>query len=393
MTDQNKAVKDKTIAVLGSTGSVGRQTLDVAGRSGTHVAAISASSNVELLEQQIRKFRPRICAVRDEKAAKKLRLSVSDVKDVEVIAGEDAAVIAAGIPEADIVFNSMSGFAGLYPTLAAIEAGHDVALANKETLVAAGDIVMSEADKHGCRILPVDSEHCAVFQCINSVGKRADEVKSVVLTASGGPFRGYTSEQLSSVTKKQALAHPTWKMGPKITVDCATLMNKGLEVIEAAKLYSLDADSIRVVVHPESIIHSMVEYTDNAVLAQLAVPDMRMCISYALNYPRRGDAVIERLDLTKIASLSFFEPDAATFPLLDLAYDALRRGGIVPAVLNAANERAVEHFLTGKLESFTDIFRYVTAVEQKCPEISSPSLDDIKEADMSARKEIDGLVM
>ena len=393
MTDINKAVKDKTIAVLGSTGSVGKQTLDVAQRSGVRVAAISASSNVELLEQQIRKFRPRICAVRDENAAKKLRLLVSDIKDVEVIAGEDAAVIAAGIPEADIVFNSTSGFAGLYPTLAAIEAGHDVALANKETLVAAGDIVMSAAEKHGCRILPVDSEHCAVFQCINSTGKRADEVRSVILTASGGPFRGYTPEQLSSVTKKQALAHPTWKMGPKITIDCATLMNKGLEVIEAAKLYSLDADSIRVVVHPESIIHSMVEYTDNAVLAQLAVPDMRMCISYALNYPRRGAAVIERLDLTKIASLSFFEPDTATFPLLDLAYDALRRGGIVPAVLNAANERAVEHFLTGKLESFTDIFRHVITVEQRCPDIDSPSFDDIKEADMSARKEIDGLVM
>lgn len=393
MTDLNKAVKDKIIAVLGSTGSVGRQTLDVAERSGVRVAAISASSNVRILEQQIRKFRPRICAVRDEHAAKELKLAVSDISGVEIISGENAAVIAAGIPEADIVFNSTSGFAGLYPTLAAIEAGHDVALANKETLVAAGDIVMSEAESHGCRILPVDSEHCAVFQCINSVGRRADEVRSVILTASGGPFRGYKPEQLSRVTKKQALAHPTWRMGPKITVDCATLMNKGLEVIEAARLYSLDADSIRVVVHPESIIHSMVEYTDNAVLAQLAVPDMRMCISYALNYPKRGDAVIDRLDLAKIASLSFFEPDTSTFPLLELAYDALKRGGIVPAVLNAANERAVEHFLSGKLSSFTDIFRHVIAVEQRCPDVDSPSLDDIREADMAARKEIDGLVM
>ena len=251
---------------------------------------------------------------------------VSDT-NTEVIFGENAAEYAASLPDTDIVFNSTSGIAGLYPTLAAINAGHDVALANKETLVAAGEIVMNAAAENGVRILPVDSEHCAVFQCINDSRNGKNSIKNVILTASGGPFRGYTAEKLSAVTKEQALSHPTWKMGPKITIDCATLMNKGLEVIEAARLYSLEADRIKVVVHPESIIHSMVEYIDNAVLAQLAVPDMRMCISYALNYPERGEAVIKSLDLTEIGTLSFHKPDMDVFPLLSLAYSALRRGG------------------------------------------------------------------
>ncbi len=392
MTDRDsKQHCEKKIAVLGSTGSVGKQTLDVAEKSGAVVTALSASSSVKLLEQQIRKFHPRVCAVKSEKAGRELRTFVSDT-DTDVIFGEDAAEYAASLPETDIVFNSTSGIAGLYPTLAAIEAGHDVALANKETLVAAGEIVMNAAADNGVRILPVDSEHCAVFQCINDSRNGKNSIKNIILTASGGPFRGYTFGKLSEVTKEQALSHPTWKMGPKITVDCATLMNKGLEVIEAARLYSLGADKIKVVVHPESIIHSMVEYIDNAVLAQLAVPDMRMCISYALNYPERGEAVIKPLDLTEIGALSFHKPDTDVFPLLSLAYSALRRGGIIPCVLNAANERAVELFLDGKLSAITDIFDAVIDVVEKSVNVKSPDIDDIKAADKEARILVDSFI-
>ena len=392
MTDRNsKQYIRKKIAVLGSTGSVGKQTLDVAEKSGAVVTALSASSSVKQLEEQIRKFHPRVCAVKSERAGRELRTLVSDT-NTEVIFGENAAEYAASLPDTDIVFNSTSGIAGLYPTLAAINAGNDVALANKETLVAAGEIVMNAAAENGVRILPVDSEHCAVFQCINDSRNGKNSIKNVILTASGGPFRGYTAEKLAAVTKEQALSHPTWKMGPKITIDCATLMNKGLEVIEAARLYSLEADRIKVVVHPESIIHSMVEYIDNAVLAQLAVPDMRMCISYALNYPERGEAVIKSLDLTEIGTLSFHKPDMDVFPLLSLAYSALRRGGIIPCVLNAANERAVELFLAGKISSITDIFGAVIEAVEKSVNVKTPSIDDIKAADRESRILIDNFI-
>ncbi len=392
MTDRNsKQYIRKKIAVLGSTGSVGKQTLDVAEKSGAVVTALSASSSVKQLEEQIRKFHPRVCAVKSERAGRELRTLVSDT-NTEVIFGENAAEYAASLPDTDIVFNSTSGIAGLYPTLAAINAGNDVALANKETLVAAGEIVMNAAAENGVRILPVDSEHCAVFQCINDSRNGKNSIKNVILTASGGPFRGYTAEKLAAVTKEQALSHPTWKMGPKITIDCATLMNKGLEVIEAARLYSLEADRIKVVVHPESIIHSMVEYIDNAVLAQLAVPDMRMCISYALNYPERGEAVIKSLDLTEIGTLSFHKPDMDVFPLLSLAYSALRRGGIIPCVLNAANERAVELFLAGKISSITDIFGAVIEAVEKSVNVKTPSIDDIKAADRESRILVDNFI-
>ena len=383
----NKEPINKRIVVLGSTGSVGRQTLDVAERTGAEVIALSACSNIGLLEDQIRQFHPRFCAVRDEESAKRLRVSVRDT-DTRILGGEGAANEVASLGDADMVFNSTSGFAGLFPTLAAIDAGNDVALANKETLVAAGEIVMERARRSGVRILPVDSEHCAVFQCLQSSSEQKRELRSVILTASGGPFRGYSREMLSRVTRQEALSHPTWKMGPKITVDCATLMNKGLEVIEAARLYGLDADRVRVVVHPESIIHSMVEYTDNAVLAQLAVPDMRACVSYALHYPNRGDAVIDRLDLTSVGSLSFFEPDTQTFPLLSLAYDALRCGGTMPASLNAANECAVEHFLKGSVRSFTDIFDLVCEAVGECKVTHQPTVDDIISADREARQAV-----
>ena len=392
MTDRNsKQYIRKKIAVLGSTGSVGKQTLDVAEKSGAVVTALSASSSVKQLEEQIRKFHPRVCAVKSERAGRELRTLVSDT-NTEVIFGENAAEYAASLPDTDIVFNSTSGIAGLYPTLAAINAGPDVALANKETLVAAGEIVMNAAAENGVRILPVDSEHCAVFQCINDSRNGKNSIKNVILTASGGPFRGYSAEKLAAVTKEQALSHPTWKMGPKITIDCATLMNKGLEVIEAARLYSLEADRIKVVVHPESIIHSMVEYIDNAVLAQLAVPDMRMCISYALNYPERGEAVIKSLDLTEIGTLSFHKPDMDAFPLLSLAYSALRRGGIIPCVLNAANERAVELFLAGKISLITDIFGAVIEAVEKSVNVKTPSIDDIKAADRESRILVDNFI-
>ena len=392
MTDKiSKPNCEKKIAVLGSTGSVGRQTLDVSEKCGAAITAISASSSVKGLEEQIRKFHPKLCAVKSEKAGRELRTLVSDT-DTDVIFGENAAAYAAALPENDIVFNSTSGIAGLYPTLAAIEAGHDVALANKETLVAAGEIVMDAAAANRVKILPVDSEHCAVFQCINDSRNGKNSIKNVILTASGGPFRGYTAEELAAVTKDQALIHPTWKMGPKITIDCATLMNKGLEVIEAARLYSLDADKIKVVVHPESIIHSMVEYIDNAVIAQLAVPDMRLCISYALNYPERGEAVIKPLDLTEIGTLSFHKPDTSVFPLLSLAYSALRCGGIIPCVLNAANERAVELFLEGKITAVTDIFDAVITVVERSVNVKAPGLDDIKTADKETRALVDDYI-
>lgn len=380
----NNKKSGRTVTVLGSTGSVGRQTLDVLRKSGIRVEALSASSNIELLEAQIREFRPSLCAVKDEVAAKKLRKNISDMP-CEVIFGNNAASEAARYGDADIVFNSTSGVAGLLPTLSAIEAGRDVALANKETLVAAGELVMSCALEHGVNILPVDSEHCAVFQCINGSRNGTCGVSRIILTASGGPFRGYTSEKLKRVTLSDALSHPTWKMGKKITVDCATLMNKGLEVIEAARLYSMPWNKIDVVIHPESIVHSMVEYNDNAVLAQLAVPDMRLCIAYALNYPERGGAIVEKLDLTKIGRLTFENPDTEKFPLLALAYDALKAGGTAPAVLNAANEVAVELFLNGKIE-FSEISNYVTNVLEHSNISSDISLESILEADRAVRE-------
>ncbi|MHB1151963.1 MAG: 1-deoxy-D-xylulose-5-phosphate reductoisomerase [Eubacteriales bacterium] len=372
---------EKSIAVLGSTGSVGRQTLDVARHRGIKVDVLAAASDIVRLEDQIRCFKPSLCAVSNEAAAHRLKTAVSDTS-VKIITGADSAAEAAEMTCAVTVVNAITGIAGLRPTLAAINAGKNVALANKETLVAAGDIVMNAAKRKKTSIIPVDSEHCAIMQCLG--GRRAERL---ILTASGGPFFGMDREQLMHITPTDALRHPTWLMGPKITVDSATLMNKGLEVIEAARLFDMPFSKIDVVIHRESIIHSMVEYIDKAVIAQLSIPDMRMCIGYALSYPERAETEIESLCLTKISKLTFFEPDLKTFILLSLAYYALERGGTVPATMNAANEAAVGLFLDGKI-SFTDIFDLVNQITRSAASIDMPILADIENADAAAREAV-----
>lgn len=365
--------------MLGSTGSVGTQTLDVVSMTGTRVFGISANSSLDTLEQQIRRFAPVYCAVSDEKSARDLKTRVADTS-VKIISGKDASSELASLDGCDMVFNSLSGFAGLSPTLAAIDAKKNVALSNKETIVTAGEIVIPRAEKNGVKIIPVDSEHSAIFQCLN--GKRADKL---ILTASGGPFFGQRRDELKKVTAADALRHPTWKMGKKITVDCATLMNKGMEVIEAARLFDMSAEQIEVVVHRESIIHSMVEFSDSAVIAQLSVPDMRLCVAYALSYPERADVPLKRLDFSTLSKLTFAKPDTESFSLLALAYYALEKGGVCPTVMNAANEIAVDAFLHDKI-GFTDIFDVVESVTKSAENKKSPTLDDIFEADKRARE-------
>ncbi|MBO5052505.1 MAG: 1-deoxy-D-xylulose-5-phosphate reductoisomerase [Clostridia bacterium] len=344
-----------SVAILGSTGSVGRQALEVAAYHHIPVDLISANASLSLLEEQVRAFHPRLCAVADERAAADLRTRIADT-GTRVLAGQ--AGILAGIEEtnAPVVVNSILGEAGLMPTLAVIDAGRRLALANKESLVVAGREVMRRASEKGVEILPVDSEHCAIFQCLQA--GRKNEVRRLWLTASGGPFFGYSRERLSRVTRAETLAHPTWQMGAKITVDSATLMNKGFELIEAACLFGLPAEAVTVVVQRQSIIHSMVEYIDNTVIAQLSVPDMRDCVQYALTYPARAAGLTPPLDFFSLGSLTFDRPDGETFPLLPLAARAYALGGAVPAVLNAANEEAVAAFLADRL-CLTDIFDVV----------------------------------
>ena len=376
-------MKEKKLLLLGSTGSVGSQAADVARARGYSVRAICAKSNVRTVEAQIREFRPAAAAMSDPAAAE-LRTAVADT-DVRIYSGIDGICEMIADSDADTAINSIIGYAGLDPTLAVIESGKDLALANKESLVVAGDIVMRRARERGVDIAPVDSEHCAIDQCLRA-GTHG-EIKSLIITASGGPFYGKKRGELAGITVKQALAHPTWSMGQKITIDSATLMNKGFELIEAAHLFGVGADKIRVVVHRESIIHSMVEFADNSVIAQLSVPDMRLCVQYALNRPMRDAAVIERLDLCRIGQLSFAEPDEDTFLPLRLAREAQMAGGASAAVLNAANEIAVWDFLAGKC-GFTDIIdtlSYVTGeFSSYAPSVTS--LDGIKEADAAARE-------
>lgn len=366
-------------AVLGSTGSVGRQALDVCRHRNIKVTALSAGSNISLLEEQIREFSPGLCAVADERAAADLAVRVADT-GTRIISGKNSAEVIASEADADTVLNSVSGIAGLRPTLAAIRAGKNLALANKESLVTYGKVVMAEAERRGVMILPVDSEHSAVFQCLSG-----QKVKKIILTASGGPFFGKKREELARITPADALAHPTWSMGNRITVDSATLMNKGFEVIEAVMLFGVAPEQVGVVVHRESIIHSMVEYTDNAVIAQMGAPDMRLCVQYALTYPERYDSPVAELDLVKLSRLTFAEPDGEAFPLLPLAYRAVKRGGVVPAVMNGADEAAVAMFLDGRI-SFTDISDIVSAVTENAPEVECPTLEDIEAADREARR-------
>lgn len=371
----------KSITLLGSTGSIGVQALDVAAFHGMNIEALCFGSNIKLGEAQVRKFSPRFCAVFDEKAALDLKTRIADT-ETEIFCGTDGICEMTEAAGSDICLNAISGFAGLLPTMSAVKSCRRIALANKETLVAAGDIVMTAAKEHGCEIVPVDSEHSAIFQCLQA-GKR-DEVKRLILTCSGGAFFGYTKEKLAAVTKEQALGHPTWNMGAKITIDCATLMNKGLELIEAMHLFSVPATKIDIVIHRESIIHSMVEYIDNTVMAQLGSHDMRLPIQYALTYPERAEAAGERLDLVGLGRLSFFSPDYETFPLLGLARRMAETGGNMPCVMNAANEEAVGLFLSGRIR-FSEIPELVMRVCEETARIEKPSLSDIIEENMCAR--------
>ncbi len=383
MTNTTKTPNENNkIIILGSTGSIGLQALDVASNLGIEVEAIAANKSWEMLTEQIKKYKPKFCAVRNNEAADRLREAVSRETTI-ILSGPDCEDELISNCTAPVVLNAVIGFAGLSVTLSAIKNGKDVALANKESLVAAGDIVMESARKANVKIIPVDSEHCAIEQCLIAGG----HAEKLILTASGGPFFGLKRNMLEKKTVYETLAHPTWKMGKKITVDSATLMNKGFEVIEAVHLFSMPADSVDVVVHRESIIHSMVEYNDNTVIAQLSVPDMRTCIAYAITRPLRSFTMTQKLDLTKIGSLTFYKPDTETFSLLKLAYEAARRGGVIPAVLNAANEAAVDLFLESKI-NLTDIFDSVEYVTLGYNNVKNPSLEDIHDADSEARRMI-----
>ena len=372
----------KNIVILGSTGSIGRQSLDVIEACGAHAMALTANRDTERMEAQCRRFRPELAVMMDPAAAEELRVRLSDT-NVRVAAGMEGLIEAASLPRADTVITAVVGIVGLRPTLAAIRAGKRIGLANKETLVCAGELVMDEADAWHSQIVPVDSEHSAIFQCLQGCRDR-EEVKRLILTASGGPFWGKKREELEKVTLADALKHPNWSMGAKITVDSASLMNKGLEIIEAMRLYRLPPEKIAVVVHRESIVHSMVEYCDNAVIAQLGVPDMRVPIEYALTWPERGPAVAEPLDLVKCGKLTFAQPDMEAFPCLGLAMGAARTGGTATAILNGANEAAVARFLAGEI-GFLDIPRLVERALERVPVTPNPTLDDIFAADQAAR--------
>lgn len=375
----------KTISILGSTGSIGRQTLDVAEQMGLRVAALTAQSSVERLEEQARKFQPRLAVLTDEAAAKDLKVRLADTA-VRVIGGPAGLLEAAVLPEADTVVTAVVGMVGLKPTLAAIGQKKRIALANKETLVCAGELVMDAAAESGAEIVPVDSEHSAIFQCVQGCGDH-QEIRRLILTCSGGPFYGMTPEEVGRMTREDALRHPNWKMGPKITVDCATLMNKGLEVIEAMRLYRLPLEQVDVVIHRQSIVHSLVEFRDGAVLAQLGTPDMRLPIRYAMTYPARGENPAEPLDLLTCPPLTFAEPDRETFPCLRLAEIAAVKGGTACTILNAANEEAVRLFLADRI-GFDDIFQLTIETMTALPVVQNPSLEDILTADAEARAQI-----
>ena len=375
----------KTISILGATGSIGRQTLDVAEQLGLRVAALTAHSNVERLEAQARQFRARLAVLTDEAAARDLAVRLRDT-DTKVLGGPEALVEAAVCPEADTVVTAVVGMVGLKPTLAAIREKRRIALANKETLVCAGQLVMDTAEQYSAEIVPVDSEHSAIFQCVQGCRDRG-EIRRLILTCSGGPFYGQTAEEVAGRTKADALRHPNWTMGPKITVDCATLMNKGLEVIEAMRLYRLPLEQVSVVIHRQSIVHSLVEYRDGAVLAQLGTPDMRLPIRYAMTWPYRADNPAEPLDLLTCPPLTFAQPDREVFPCLRLAEEAAQEGGTACAILNGANEEAVGLFLAEKI-GFSDIPRLVAEARAAVAVQQNPLLEDILAADAAARQAV-----
>lgn len=364
----------KTIAVLGSTGSIGTQTLEVARANGDlKIAALAAGRNVKLLERQIREFSPRVVAVWEEEAARELKTAISDL-DVKIVTGMDGLIEISTLPEVEILVTAIVGMIGIRPTVEAIKAGKDIALANKETLVTAGHIIMPLAKKHGVKILPVDSEHSAIFQSLN--GEQHGQIDKLLITASGGPFRGRKRADLEQVKVEDALKHPNWAMGQKITIDSATLVNKGLEVMEAKWLFQVELDQIEVVVQPQSVIHSMVQFVDGAVIAQLGTPDMKLPIQYALYYPDRRYLAGERLDFAKLRQITFEKPDMETFLGLPLALKASREGGSMPTVFNAANERAVSKFLHREI-GFTDIYQIIIESMEQHKSIQQPTIEEI----------------
>ncbi len=373
----------ENLSILGSTGSIGKQSLDVCRKCGYGVKALTAFSSVDEIEKQSREFKPEKVALVDEKAASDLKIKLADT-DIKVLGGMDGVCECAEIQSADTVLNSVVGMAGLKPTLTAIYAGKKIALANKETLVAGGQLVMSEAKKRSVEILPVDSEHSAIFQCLQ--GKPTNKaLKKIILTASGGPFFGKTADELRDVTVEKALKHPNWSMGAKITIDSATMMNKGLELIEAVWLFSVKPDDVDIVVHRESIVHSAVEYDDNSVIAQLGLPDMRIPIQYALTYPERFESPVGELSLSQIGKLTFFEPDYETFRCINLCRKAINMGGLYPAAVNSANEQANLMFRQGKI-GFLDIADRVEAVLERTPHYDNYTFEDILEIDKFARE-------
>jgi 1-deoxy-D-xylulose-5-phosphate reductoisomerase len=375
----------KTIAILGSTGSIGTQTLDIVrNNEDLEVCALSAASNVTLLEEQIREFHPKLAVVYNEEAAGILKSRIADTATV-VKTGMEGLLELAAMPESDILVTAIVGMIGIRPTITAIEAGKDIALANKETLVTAGHLIMPLAKEKGVQILPVDSEHSAIFQCLH--GESQNRISRLLITASGGPFRGKKTEELEGMTAADALKHPTWSMGKKITIDSSTLVNKGLEVLEAHWLFDVDLDQIEVVVQPQSIIHSMVEFEDGAVMAQLGTPDMRLPIQYALYYPDRRPLPGDRLDFTKLAGITIDKPDMETFRGLKLAIEAGKTGGSMPTVFNAANEEAVAAFLADKIR-FLDIYRIIEESMKRHKVIAHPDLDQILETERETREYI-----
>lgn len=370
----------RTITLLGSTGSIGTQTLEVVReKESLAVGALAAGSNIKLLEEQIREFKPKIAAVWEEKAARELRSRIRDL-DVKVLAGMDGLIACAALPEAEIAVMAVVGMIGIRPVIEAVKSGKDIALANKETLVTAGHLIMPLAKECGVRILPVDSEHSAVFQCLNGESKK--QAEKILLTASGGPFRGRKAAELKDVQPEDALKHPNWEMGQKITIDSATMVNKGLEVMEAKWLFDLSLDNIQVVIQPQSIIHSMVEFVDGAVMAQMGTPDMKLPIQYALFYPDRKPLAGERLDFEKLAGITFEKPDMETFQGLPLAYEAAAKGGSMPTVYNAANERAVAKFLHKQIRFF-DIYEMIRLSMEQHEVIGDPTVDEILAAEQA----------
>lgn len=379
----------ENISILGSTGSIGTQTLEVAKALGIKVHAISGNKNISLLERQIREFKPEIAAVYDEKNAKILKEAVKDT-DTKILSKIDGLCEVASYSKSDLVITAVSGMIGLLPTLSAIEAKKDIALANKETLVVAGNYVIDKAKEKNIKILPVDSEHSAIFQCLESC-KDKTMLKKLILTASGGPFFGKSKKDLKNVTINQALNHPSWKMGSKITIDSATMMNKGFEIIEAMHLFETPEDKIDVIIHPQSVVHSMIEYTDNSIIAQMGTPSMKSPIAYAITYPERKDVSVPELNLSKLGNISFFEPDYVTFESIKICKEAVKQGGTSTAIINAANEEAVRLFLESKIK-FTEITDLIKKAKENIKSTKISSVNDVLSADKLTREFIKSII-